>query len=47
MIIKDCQITIRDIAVDNGVSIGLYGEIFSSVLGMKRIAAKFVLRVLN
>ena len=41
------QITISEIANDVSISIGSYHEIFSNVLGMKRVAAKFVPKLLN
>ena len=42
MVINDRRITIREVADDVGISIGSCHEIFSNVLGMKRVAAKFV-----
>ena len=42
MVMNDCRITIREVADDVGISIGSCHEIFSNVLGMKRVAAKFV-----
>ena len=44
---NDRRITIRELADDVGISIGSCHEIFSNVLGMKRVAAKFVLKWLN
>ena len=44
---NDRRITIREVADDDGISIGLCHEIFSNVLGMKRVAAKFVPKLLN
>ena len=42
MVMNDRRITIREVADDVGISIGSCHEIFSNVLGMKRVAAKFV-----
>ncbi|PNF20350.1 Mariner Mos1 transposase [Cryptotermes secundus] len=47
MIMNDRRITIREVADDVGISIGSCHEIFSNVLGMKRVAAKFVPKLLN
>ena len=47
MIMNDRRITIREVADDIGLSIGSCHEIFSNVLGMKRVAAKFVPKLLN
>ena len=47
MVMNDRQITIREVADDVGISIGSCHEIFSNVLGMKRVAAKFVPNLLN
>ena len=47
MVMNDRRITIRQVADDVGISIGSCYEIFSSVLGMKRVAAKFVPKLLN
>ena len=47
MIMNDRRITIRERADDVGISIGSCHEIFSYVLGMKRLAAKFVPKLLN
>ena len=41
------RITIREVAEDVGISVGSCHEIFSDVLGMKRVAAKFVPKLLN
>ena len=46
MVMNDRRITIREVA-DDGISIGSCNEIFSNVLGMKRVAAKFVPKLLN
>lgn len=47
MVMNDCRITIRKVADDVGISVGLCHEIFTDVLGMKRVAAKFVPKLLN
>ena len=47
MVMNDRRITIREVADDVGISIGSCHEIFSSALGMKRVAAKFVPKLLN
>ena len=47
MDMNDRRITIREVANDVGISIGSCHEIFSNVLGMKRVAAKFVPKLLN
>ena len=44
---NDRRITIREVANDVGIPIGSCHEIFSNVLGMKRVAAKFVPKLLN
>ena len=47
MVINDRRITIREVADDVGISIGSCHAIFSNALGMKRVAAKFVPKLLN
>ena len=47
MVMNDRRITIREVADDVGISIGSCHAIFSNVLGMKRVAAKFVPKLLN
>ena len=42
MVMNDRRITIREVDDDVGISIGSCHEIFSNVLGMKRVATKFV-----
>ena len=46
MIMNDRRITIRKVADDVGISIGSCHEIFSDFLGMKRVTAKFVPKLL-
>ena len=47
MVMNDRRLTIREVADDAGISIVSCHEIFLNVLGMKRVAAKFVPRLLN
>ncbi|KAL4112906.1 hypothetical protein QTP88_016625 [Uroleucon formosanum] len=47
MVMNDRRITIREVADDVGISIGSCHNIFSNVLGMKRVAAKFIPKLLN
>ena len=47
MFMNGRRITIREVADDVGISIGSCHEIFSYVLGIKRMAAKFVPKLLN
>ena len=47
MVMNDRRITIREVADDVSISIGSCHEIFSNVLGMKRVVAKFVPKLLN
>ena len=47
MVMNDRRIRIREVADDFGISIGSCHEIFSNVLGMKRVAAKCVPKLLN
>ena len=47
MVMNDRRITIREVADDVGISIGSCHEIFSNFFGMKRVAAKFVPKLLN
>ena len=46
MVMNDRRITITEVD-DDVISIGSCHEIFSNVLGMKRVAAKFVPKLLN
>ena len=41
------RITIREVAEDVGISVGSCHAIFSDILGLKRVAAKFVPKLLN
>ena len=47
LVTNDRRITIREVADDVGISIGSGYDIFSNLLGMKRVAAKFVPKLLN
>ena len=47
MVMNDCRITIREVADDVAISIDSCHEIFSNVLGMERVTAKFVPKLLN
>ena len=47
MVMNDRRITIREVDDDVGISIVSCHEIFSNDLGMKRMAAKFVPKLLN
>ena len=47
MVMNDRRITIREVADNVGISIGSCHDIFSNVLGMKRVAPKFVPKLLN
>jgi hypothetical protein len=47
MVMNDRRITIREVADKVGISIGSCHNIFSNVLSMKRVAAKFIPKLLN
>ena len=47
MIMDNRRITIREVADEVGISFGSCQAIFTDVLGMKRVAAKFVPKLLN
>jgi hypothetical protein len=47
MIMNDRLITLREVADEICISMGSCHNIFSNVLGMKRVAAKFILKSLN
>ena len=47
MVMNDRRITIREVADDVGIWINPCHEIFSNVLGMKRVAEKFVPKLFN
>ena len=45
--IENRRITIREVSEDVSISVGSYHVIFSDILGLKRVAAKFVPKLLN
>ncbi|UYV78080.1 hypothetical protein LAZ67_16000042 [Cordylochernes scorpioides] len=47
MILANRRITVREVAEDLNISIGSCHSIFINVLGMRRVAAKFVPKLLN
>ncbi|XP_046959645.1 protein GVQW3-like [Vanessa cardui] len=47
IVLENRRVTIREVAEDVGISIGSCHTIFSHILGMKRVAAKFVPKLLN
>ena len=47
IVMNDRRITIREVADDICISIGSCHEVFSNVLGTKRVAAKFFSTLLN
>ncbi|UYV81528.1 hypothetical protein LAZ67_20001451, partial [Cordylochernes scorpioides] len=47
MILANRRITVREVAEDLNISIGSYHSIFINDLGMRRVAAKFVPKLLN
>ena len=47
IILNNHRITIREVADDVGISFGSCQAIFTSVLGMKRAAAKIITKMLN
>jgi AraC-like DNA-binding protein len=47
MVMNDRRITIREVADEVGISIGSIHNIFSNVLGMKRVATKFIPKLPN
>ena len=47
IVLENRQITVREVAEDIGISLGSRYEIFSYVLGMRRVSAKFVQKLLN
>ena len=47
IILDNCRITIRKVPDDVGISFGLCQKIFMDVLGLKRAAAKMILKLLN
>ena len=47
IVMENRRITIREVAEDVGISVGSCHTIFSDILGLKRVAAKFVPKLLN
>ncbi|UYV68988.1 hypothetical protein LAZ67_6001920 [Cordylochernes scorpioides] len=47
MILANCRIIVREVAEDLNISIGSCHSIFINDLGMRRVAAKFVPKLLN
>ena len=47
IVMENRRITIREVAEDVGISVGSWHAIFSDILGLKRVAAKFVAKLLN
>ena len=47
IVLKNRRITIREVAEDVGISVGSCHGILSDVLGMRRVSAKFVPKLLN
>ena len=47
IVMENRRITIREIAEDVGILVGSCHVIFSDILGLKRVAAKFVPNLLN
>ena len=47
IVMENRRITIREVAEDGGISVGSCHAIFSDILDLKRVAAKFVPKLLN
>ena len=47
IVLKNRRITIREVAEDVGISVGSCHDILSDVLGMRRVSAKFISKLLN
>ena len=47
IVMENHRITTREVAEDVGISVGPCHEIFSDILGLKCVAAKFVPKLLN
>ena len=45
IVMENRRITIREVAEDVGISVGSCHAIFSDILGLKRVAAKFVFQI--
>ena len=47
LVMQDCRITVRELAGEVGVSIGLVHTILTADLGLRRMSVKFVLKLLT
>ena len=47
IVMENRRITIREVSEDVGISVGSCHAIFSDILGLKRVASKFVPKLLN
>ena len=47
IVVENRRITVREVAEDDRISVGSCHAIFSDILGLKRVAAKFVPKLLN
>ena len=47
IVMENRRITIREVAKDVGITVGSGHAIFSDILGLKRVTAKFVPKLLN
>ncbi|XP_050528011.1 protein GVQW3-like [Daktulosphaira vitifoliae] len=47
IVLENRRITIREVAEDVGISVGSCHEVFSDILGMRRVSAKIVPKLLN
>ena len=47
IVMENRRINIRKISEDFGILVGSFHAIFSDILGLKRVAAKFVPQLLN
>ena len=47
IVMENRRITVREVAEDVGISVGSCHAIFLDILGLKRVAAKFVPKLLN
>ena len=47
LVMKNRRITIREVAEDVGISVGSCHAIISNILGLKRVTAKFVPKLLT
>jgi len=47
IVLSNCRITLRKVADEVNISYGSCEAIFTDILGLKRVAAKFILKLLN